>query len=454
MKKIISALLSAVMGVSLTVMPPAPAAGETSGIDSITIFGDSIAAGYGLDPEREYNYGQIIGDYLGCEVGNYAVSGDTTFDLLDVIGNLSDDQKKSVADSEVVIISIGGNDMMNYAAKKLLAFAADEGFLNEGYTKDDIPQEPTISDLLEYMNIDGKGGLMEYAENNGMAAQLKLSRILGDISGNLCHNNQTYEGYIDNVIIPNIKEAMNGIKAINPDARIIIQSVYQPIQFSPDYMEEHFLSKNKSLAIGMIRLRFKDILEDFRTELNNIEGVEVADILNEFTSLPDNAEATEQGFAYFFTDMQLSGDDRDFHPNQRGHLAIAAEVLDTIGNLHDDSGLLTQVYCSLPNSGYKIKYPLIPLDTYKKVAGNFKMGDVDFNTMVTGSDATLALMEYTIVNGNGSSMFSELQKKSADIDSDGMISGSDAQRILQYYTYLSSGGEGKLTLEEYYGLNG
>lgn len=451
MKKIISVLLSAVMGASL-VVTPASAAGETSGIDSITIFGDSIAAGYGLDPAKEYNYGQIIGDYLGCEVGNYAVSGDTTFDLLDVVGNLSDDQKKFVADSEVVVISIGGNDMMNYATKKILAFAADEGFLNEGYTRDDIPQEPTISDLLTYMNIDGKGGLMEYAEKNGVDAQLKLGRILGDISNNLCHNNQSYEGYIDNVIIPNIKEAINGIKAINPDARIIIQSVYQPIQFSPEYFETNFPGKNKSMAVGMIRLRFKDILEDFRTELNNIEGAEVADILNEFTSLPDDAEATEQGYAYYFTDMQLPDEDRDFHPNQRGHLAIAAEILDTIGILHDDSGLLTQVYCDLPNSGYKINYPLMPLDTYKKVAGNFKMGDVDFNLIIDGSDAMMTLFNYACVNGGSPTIFSTLQKKASDADGDGVVTGSDAQNILRYYAYLSSGGEGNLTLEEFLGL--
>ncbi len=451
MKKIISALLSAVIGASLAAVPPASAAGETSGIDSITIFGDSIAAGYGLDPANEYNYGQIIGDYLGCEVENYAVSGDTTSDLLDVIGNLSDDQKKFVADSEVVVISIGGNDMMNYATKKLLAFAADEGFLNEGYTRDDIPQEPTISDLMTYMNIDGTGGLMEYAEKNGVDAQLKLGRILGDISNNLCYNNQTNEGYIDNVIIPNIKEAMNGIRAINPDARIIIQSVYQPIQFSPEYFEENFSSKNKRLAVGMVRLRFKDILEDFRSELNNIEGAEVADILNEFTSLPDDADANEQGYAYYFTDIQLSGEDRDFHPNQRGHLAIAAEILDTIGILHDDSGLLTQVYCDLPHSGYKISYPFTPLDTYKKVAGNFKMGDVDFNLIIDGSDATLTLFNYACVNGGSSTIFSTLQKKASDADSDGIVTGSDAQIILQYYTYLSSGGEGTLTLEEFLG---
>lgn len=446
MKKIISALLSVVIGSSLAVIPPTKVSGETSGIDGITVFGDSIASGYGLDPQKEYNYGQIIGDYLDCEVKNYAVSGDTTFDLLDVIGNLSDDQKKFVADSDVVVISIGGNDLMNYVSKMFLAFAADNGFLNEGYTKADIPQDPGISDLMKYMNINGKGGLMEYASSDPTAS-LKLGRLLVDISSNLCKSDQNNEGYIDNVIIPNIKKAVGEIKALNPDARVIIQTVYQPIQFSPEYTEKN-LSKNKAYAVGMIRLRFKYILEDFRTKLNNIEGVEIADILNEFTSLPEDAENAEQGFAYYFTNIQLPDEERDFHPNQRGHLAIAAEILDTIGVLHDDSGLMTRVYCNLPNTGRLISYPHIALDTYKKVAGNFIMGDVDFNMIINGSDATTALRAYAVENSYLPTIFSSLQKKAVDIDGDDKITGSDAQRILQYYTYLSAGG--KLSLEEYY----
>lgn len=448
MKKIISALLSVVMGASLAVIPPVQAAGDTSGIDSITIFGDSIAAGYGLDPEKEYDYGTIIGDYLGCEVENYAVSGDTTFDLLDVIGNLSDEQKKFVADSEVVVISIGGNDLMNYSSKILLDFAVNNGFLNEGYTKNDIPQEPVASDLMKYMNINGKGGLMEYA-SSGMTAQLELGRLLSDISNNLCKSDKDNEGYIDNVIIPNIKEAVSEIKALNPDVRVIIQTVYQPIQFSPEYTAET-LSDKKALAVGMIRLRFKAILEDFRTKLNNIEGVEIADILNEFTSLPEDAENTEQGYAYYFTNIQLPDEERDFHPNQRGHLAIAAEILDTIGVLHDDNGLMTKVYRNLPNTGRLISYPHIALDTYKKVAGNFRMGDVDFNMVINGSDATAALKAYTFESSGFPALFSTMQKKAVDIDGDDKITGSDAQKILHYYTYISSGGT--LTLEEYYKL--
>lgn len=448
MKKVLSALVSAVMGMSAVIISPAQAVGETSGVDGIAIFGDSIASGYGLDPEKEYNYGQIIGDYLGAEVGNYAVSGDTTFDMLEDVKNLSDEQKNFISGSEVVVISIGGNDLMQYSAKKILAFAADNGFLNEGFTKDNIPQDPSITDLLVYINIYGEGGLMEFA-STGLTAQLKLGRLLTDIYSNLCLSSGNNENYISKVMIPNITETIEIIKSINPDARIIIQSVYQPLQFSPEYMAEK-LTGDKAVAAGMVRLRFEAILADYRTKLAAIEGVEIADILNEFTSLSDVAEdeeETRQGYAYYFTDIQASGEERDFHPNQRGHLAIAAEILDTIGILHDDKGLLTEVYRNLPSAGGDIIYPHIALDTYKRVAGNFMPGDVDFDNIITASDATYALREYTILSGDGDTLFSSMQKKAADIDNDGIITGSDAQNILSYYTHVSSGG--KLSMEEF-----
>ncbi|MBR6669382.1 MAG: hypothetical protein IKL31_01385, partial [Ruminococcus sp.] len=181
MKKILSVFISAVMGATIAAIPPVHATGETDGIDGIAIFGDSIASGYGLDPDKEYNYGQIIGDYLDCKVENYAVSGDTTFDMLDDVKNLSDEQKKFISSAEVVVVSIGGNDLMNYSAKEILGFAADNGLLNEGYTKDNIPQELSISELMTYVNIDV---VTEFA-STGLAAQLKLGMVLMDIYSGL-----------------------------------------------------------------------------------------------------------------------------------------------------------------------------------------------------------------------------------------------------------------------------
>lgn len=443
MKKILSILVSAVMGATIAAIPPVHAAGETNSVDSIAIFGDSIASGYGLDPDKEYNYGQIIGDYLDCEVENYAVSGDTTADMLYDVKNLSDKQKKFISGSEVVVVSIGGNDLMNYSAKEILGFAADNGLLNEGYTKDNIPQELSISELMTYVSTDV---VIEFA-STGLAAQLKLGMVLMDIYSGLCVGSGKDEGYISEVMIPNITEAVGIIKSLNPDARIIIQSVYQPLQFSPEFMEEK-LAGDRAVAAGMVRLRFEEILADFRTKLAAIEGVELADVLYEFTSLTPEQAETEQGYAYCFTDIELSGEDRDFHPNQRGHLAIAAEILDTIGILHNDNGLLTKVYRSVSGTESDVTYPEIALETYKRVAGSFMLGDVDFDNIITASDATLVLREYTLLGSNADSTFSSAQKKAADVNGDGKITGSDAQMILEYYTYLSS--NGKLSFEEYF----
>ena len=55
----------------------------------------------------------------------------------------------------------------------------------------------------------------------------------------------------------------------------------------------------------MVRLRFEEILADFRTKLAAIEGVELADVLYEFTSLTPEQAETEQGYAYYFTGGML-----------------------------------------------------------------------------------------------------------------------------------------------------
>ncbi len=447
MKKLLSVMLSAIMGASVFNILSVGAVGETSG--GVVIFGDSIASGYGLDKEKEYNYGQIIGDYLGCDVDNYAVAGDTTSDMLEVLANLSDEQKQNVSDSDIVIISIGGNDIIHYASKKILDFCAKRNLLNEGFTSSDIPEDPGISDLMLIANIRGKGGLIEYAQS-GFTAAYELTSLLKDIAGNCRFDNKNYEGYIVNSIMPNIKTAVSEIKEINPDARVIVQTIYQPIQIDPEFLEaEYGADSQYADVIAQLRMNFKDILDSFRTELNGVEGIEVADVYYEFTSLDDSVtqNAANPGYAYYFTDIQKSGKEKDFHPNQRGHLAIAAKILDVIGELHDDDGLLTQVYLNLDNIGKEIRYPHIALDTYKKVAGNFMLGDVNFDGTIDGIDATLTLRDYTLKISGMPTIFSQSQQESANANSDEAIDGVDATLILRYYTLVLSGDQ--RTFEEF-----
>lgn len=84
------------------------------------------------------------------------------------------------------------------------------------------------------------------------------------------------------------------------------------------------------------------------------------------------------------------------------------------------------------------------------VAGNFvshkeyalhlglMLGDVTCDGIITGSDATIALMEYTLLSSDLSGYFNAYQNHAADVTRDGIITGSDATIILMYYTLLSS----------------
>ncbi len=76
------------------------------------------------------------------------------------------------------------------------------------------------------------------------------------------------------------------------------------------------------------------------------------------------------------------------------------------------------------------------------------LGDIDDNGIISGSDATLALREYTLLSSGMTGNFNDAQKMACDINGDGIISGSDANMLLRYYTALSSGE--KLSIYDYF----
>ncbi len=178
MKKIVSAVLAAAMSITALSSASAVYAADTAAPKGMVVLGDSIAAGGLRKGSVAYNYGDICGDYLGCKVSNYAVSGYDTSDLVKEIESFTDAQKKAVSDADVVVISIGGNDMMQSLSKYLLDFAArktSEKFLNEGYTKDNIPEKPTLTDLTAMLNIRGEGGLMDYMSKGTVAQKREVT---------------------------------------------------------------------------------------------------------------------------------------------------------------------------------------------------------------------------------------------------------------------------------------
>ena len=369
MKKMVSMLLSAAIG--LTAITPAAFGrqekkAEAAEKGGLVLFGDSIASGDTRNGKVAHNYGEICGDYLGCKVSNYAVSGHTTADLIKDIDGLSAEQKKNVADAEVIVISVGGNDIMKFASKKLIQYAANKGFLNDGYTKENVPSDPTITDMMNIVKLKGDGSLAEFA-SKGLSQALEVNSQIGGIATDLCSTADEHDGYIDNVMMPNIKTAVTKLKAISPDSRIMIQNIYQPVELDPSYVETNYgKGSGKATVINTVRSRLEFIMTYYDTKLN-MEGYDVVDVKSLFTSNNGILSASNPGNANYFVDIQTGSlSTGDVHPNQKGHLAIATAVLEKINKLHNDNGLLRKTYNGLSD---KNKYPAIALNTFKKVAG-------------------------------------------------------------------------------------
>lgn len=439
MKKIISALLSAALVVSSASAISASAESYGDG-KKLVVLGDSIAAGYGLT-EKEYNYGQLCADYLGGSVENYAVSGDETDDLLNVIGNFSAEQNTALSDADIVIISIGGNDLMQGFAKEFLKYAVTKGLLTEKYselTEESIDAMDKINLLSLLDGVIDEDKLKALAKSDPLTFGTKLNQM----------GNTVNEDITKAVIIPTIQQIVDTIKAKNPDARIIVQTIYNPIQFEDGYLAGKGKSTDYVKAIDNVRRVFKNVLTTFATQLKTVEGIEIADIYTDFTSKDENSLE----YSWCFTKMQESRDKMDIHPTQKGHLAIAANILGVIGETSENGSKMRQIYNSLPDyepaegeeiteDSVKLKkdYPAAAFATYKSVCGTYSLGDIDDNGKIDSTDASAILMEYALSSTNKPSSLSDAQKSAANLNDDDFIDSTDASKILSYYSKISTG---------------
>ena len=295
----------------------------------------------------------------------------------------SADMKKAIADADDIVISIGGNDMIHYAANTLLTVCANNGLLVNGYTAADVPAEPTFDQIFTMLD---KNALKAFAEDlkNQTMLNHEVQKLRADLATKSTDENaRKFKCLIDKQIIGDsngtgIVAAVTEIKNINPDAEIIVQSVYNPTQFEPSYYEAAYTGTTKKF-MDLLRPVFKSVTESFRDQLSNVEGVKIADIYEDFSSIdPDDSSVQ---YSWYFTNVQASRAEMDFHPNQAGHVAIASKVIDTIGTKKQSGDLIVKTFDSLPN---KANYPAAALDTYKRVtADTIKPSETTTTTTTT-----------------------------------------------------------------------
>lgn len=240
----------------------------------ILVLGDSIAAGYGLEGystdryscdsyanilHREYD--EELSEKCGNKLINSSVVGDTSEQLLEHLKNNEFD--KDLKDSNAVIISIGGNDILGF----FIDFLINDLGVNSETTKEELLEK--TKDIM------------------GIAMDMK--RMSDDMDSAL----NGFGGRL-NEIIENIKSKSN--------AQIIVQTLYDPLADFDEAFIFQSMSKDKIS-------RLNKIITDNAVDENGNERYLVSDVYTEFDRLGTRLTNIMQ---------------YDIHPNADGHTMIAA----------------------------------------------------------------------------------------------------------------------------------
>lgn len=208
--------------------------------NSLLILGDSIATGYGLDGYAEgdnmsaANYGSMLKDEYGLTnetYRNYAIDGQTSSELAEKISKgIYDDYLHC----EVVVVSIGGNDLLNVIFDEENGIFSDIGDID---LSDVFSGKQTLDQFFASVDVSSiKDKITEKAQENIDAFGENLSKII------------------------------SGIKQADPQCQVVIQTLYDPM----------------NTGIDPIDKLYADNIDKLNDVINSTEGAVVADVYAAF----------------------------------------------------------------------------------------------------------------------------------------------------------------------------
>jgi len=164
-------------------------------ITNITLLGDSITTGYGLS-DNEMSYGDYLKSYFNADVNNYAVNGLTTEGLIEQLKN--EDIVSSIENSDLICISIGGNDFLSIFQTAISEIG------NGSVSANGQPSLNISSDFISKFVMDYSSAF----SNAAILAEQNIATITSIITN------------------------------INPNAEFIMQTVYNPFDSANDEMKQ------------------------------------------------------------------------------------------------------------------------------------------------------------------------------------------------------------------------
>ncbi|MBR5231332.1 MAG: hypothetical protein IKW00_03680 [Clostridia bacterium] len=242
--------------------------------------GDSITTGYGLAKD-EKGFAQLLAEEKGYALTNLAVNGATAKDVSRLLSRKS--VQYTVAKADFITLTCGGNDLMG-----LIFTQAAEAFNALSPAKINAGQ---VSQILADPNDGRQTALL------GVLQQL----LLGSENIPAFADSPVMDAALD-AFVTNLTDIIAKIRAVNPDAVIIVSTQYNPFAFFSDAYEPLAASLDKGVK------KLSDAIE----ENAQTAGYKVADAYGAFAASPDNLCCAH-----------MHPFNPDPHPNVRGHAVLA-----------------------------------------------------------------------------------------------------------------------------------
>ena len=378
-KRIAAMLAASVLTAAALPAMPSVTADAAQNYNKIVILGDSISTRYSLTAGQS-SYYDLLGEFTGAAVTNYAVSGYTTSDLLTLLDDTA--KQAAIREADLICISIGSNDLLKPAHEYFNTFR------QEGELFIDI-----IKRLAE------EGDAKYYIGQLTAATREPRAKAV--------------ENY------PLIESAL---RKLNPDAEIVMETLYNPFEV-------------RGREIGTLD---DEDITDYTELMRYIANTE--NILNKAIRNLETVKVAEVGTAYANAGWVFLGNgSSDVHPNEAGHAMIAAVIFDLLGITGKTSDVYTRSiknmlmgdYLSVSKSSRNL------LHRYANaITGTF--GDPVTDGEATTEDAQYVLQCYTkgLASRSSAADFMTYGEYTvSDITGDDEVDVSDAQCILKYYAY-------------------
>ncbi len=378
MKKINARLLSVNLALALVAVLPMPVRAAEG--EKLLVMGDSISAGYAVE-KGQYAYYDYLTECEGYTLTNLAVSGHKTTDMMALMQQK--DTQTAIKEADVISISIGANDMLT----PLLKYVESVKQEDESYTE-------------LFTRLDAEGSLVSH-----------VSKLSGYV-----------RPYIE-AAKTNLAQIEADILALNPDVKLVMQTIYNPVEYDETVVEDKGYGSSYNLLHNYVR--------------NSTNMINEAILALEHTIVADVSSAFE-GTGWIYVRVE----EKDIHPTQLGHALIGATVLNALGVTKGESFAMSVVMDNISKSVAKV----LPADdraameSYAMKVAWYSRGDVNNNSRVDSADAVLVLRQYNseALLGNGD-ILQPIAKHAADVDQNSILNSSDAIGILKFYALSIDG---------------